>query len=331
MLMEKRIILAALILGTLAPWCLAQNVPEEPEKPRESIFARSHFDESEVLVIELAHASCVSVRNALNELSLPLQAACAADSTVILQAPPEVLERVRKEVIPRIDVPDAMPTSRTTAYIQLGHHPTGDLMGLLRTAAPGRHTRVAIDEVNRLLVVHGTEEDISAIREVIRHVDRPAHSLTVFFYFIRADVGVDFDPEYSDLPKGLLPVARSLRENGFGVPTLLGSVILTVNEGQPFEQDSILQTTAPEGIGDQLRFLVSGIARLNVEEELVQLKVEALVEGKYVNDEAVGGETEFEVSTTVGAKLDTFVVLGAGPATTAKGNAVAVAVRVTRN
>ena len=334
MLSDKRVILVAWIVGALVPWCLAQDVPKEPEKseePQESVFGGPQFEESEILVVELAHTWCSQVRTGLSQLKLPLRASCAGDTRVILQAPAEVLKHVREEVIPKIDVPDTMRASGEVAYIPLGHHPTEALLDLLHTAAPSKRARIAVDETNRLLVVHATDEEITAIRKVIQHVDRPAHSLTAYFFFIRAEVGVDFDPEYADLPEILLPVAKVLRENAFGVPTLLGSVILTVNEGQRFEQETVLQDTDTEWVGDQLRFLVRGMGRLNVEEELVQLQVEALVQGKYRTEEEIGGETKFDVSTTVAAKLGDFVVLGAGPATTAKGNAIAVAVRVVQN
>ena len=321
----RKTLVCAVILGSFAPLVFAQKPTEQPAE------RGARFENTETAVVPLSHGWCGEISKALRELGLPVRSSCGSATMLILHGPAEQVEKVRDQLIPLMDRPDVSRESEANAFIQLAHQPTEDLLALLHTAAPGRTTRIALDELSRMLVVHASEAEIDAIRQLVEQVDKPTESLIVYAYFIRAGIESDADPEDNELPRTLAPVAKTLAESGFGEMTLMAPVMVTVDEGRVFQQESVLKTQGKDGVGDDLRFLVEGIAHLDSENGIVQLEVKAAAQGKYTNSDLSGGGTEFEVSTTVVAKVGAYVILAAAPASTADGDAIAVAVRITRD
>ncbi len=111
----------------------------------------------------------------------------------------------------------------------------------------------------------------------------------------------------------------------------MSPVIISVEEGRAFEQQSLLRTDDGQGVADELRFQVQGRARLNGGSRIVQLEVEANVYGEYQTAPTVEHDTHFELRTTMAVKLGDYVVLAAAPASSASGSAIAVVVSVTAN
>ena len=324
MTIRKTFALAA-ILGGIAPLGFAQEPTDQPAEQR------TRFDNADTAVVPLSHGWCSELSKALRELGLPLRSSCGSATMLILHGPAEHVAEVRDQLIPLMDRPDVSRESEANAFIQLAHQPTEDLLDLLHTAAPGRYTRIALDELSRMLVVHASEPELDAIRRLVEQIDKPTRSMNVQAYFIRAGIEGEAKPENDELPRTLAPVAETLAESGFGEVSLMAPVVVMVDEGRLFRQESVLKTQGNDGVGDDLRFLVEGIAHLDSENGIVQLEVKAAAQGKYTNSDLSGGGTEFEVSTTVVAKVGAYVILAAAPASTADGDAIAVAVRVTHD
>ena len=109
----------------------------------------------------------------------------------------------------------------------------------------------------------------------------------------------------------------------------MAPVIISVEEGRPFEQQSLLRTSDGKGAADELRFHVQGRARLNGDSRIVQLEVQANVYGEYQTAPTVEHDAHFELHTTMAVKLGDYVVLAAAPSSSASGSAIAVVVSVT--
>lgn len=72
-------------------------------------------------------------------------------------------------------------------------------------------------------------------------VSKPPASLTLSFYFIRGRIGAS-EGKQTPLPKNLDAVGRTLIANGFSDLALMSPVIISVDEGRAFEQNSLLHT-----------------------------------------------------------------------------------------
>lgn len=280
-----------------------------------------------MVVISLTHANAHSVVDAIETLQLGVQVAVASDTTLILHGPERNVEYILTSLITELDVPDGMSDERDTEYMLLPRIPDGDFIDLIHAAAPGQRTRIAFDEGTRLLVVHATTSELKAIRRVVDEVSKPPASLTVSFYFIRGRIGAEKGNQ-TPLPKGLADVGATLLEHGFSELSLMSPVIISVTEGQAFEQQSVLRTMDGNGVPEDLHFHVQGRARLNSDSKIVQMQVEANVHGEYQTPDWGQTHTQFETNTTIAVRLGRYVVLAAAPSSSASGSAIAVVVTV---
>lgn len=282
-------------------------------------------------VVALTHLDAHALARTLGKLHLPVRVSPTDNNRILLYGSSARVNDVI-ELIGELDVPEASEEGAADIhFIPLGQYPPGELLALIETVATSYSTRVAMDEVNGMLVVQGGEREIARIRRLVEAVDKPSQSVTIYFYFIRASIGSDFDPEDHDLPKALAPVARTIIENGFGDPSLLATVIVTVDEGRRFEQKARLQGTTDNKVTEVLEFSVSGAARLQPNRDLVQIELSVVVEGGYSEGEETflsAGETVFSMKTAVATKLGGYVVLAAGPGSTATGNAIVLVIQV---
>ncbi len=307
-----------------ASLCLAQDGQTT------SVQAAAARNQVNTTVISLTHANAHAVGEALEALELNVAVGVASDTMLILRGNEQVIRHFQAELIPQLDVPDGMGDELNTAFIPLGRVPGQGFIDLLRAAAPGRRTRIALDKTSRLLVVHATEGELKAIRRVVDAVSKPPASLTLSFYFIRGRIGAD-EGKQAALPKSLDAVGRTLLANGFSDLSLMSPVIISVEEGRAFEQQSLLRTDDGQGAADELYFHVQGRARLDGDGKIVQMEVEANVQGEYQTDYTDEHDAHFELHTTMVAKLGDYVVLAAAPSSSASGSAIAVVVTVTAN
>ena len=308
----KCTIALAVFVTVGVPLCVAQTPPQE------------------TVITKLAHVECETLASSLNNLGYPVMTACVGPSSIIVQGPSDQVKLICDQLIPAWDVAEVAEDSEDVSIIRLTHQPSRMLMELIRAAVSGPKTRIAIDDANRLLVIRAGEAETEAVRQLLKEVDRPSQSFNIHLFVIRASVGNRNGKEAS-LPAGLKSVAHTLTENGFGDLDLLAPVMLTADEGQSFSQESALSSRDPVGYGDSLKISVAGTARLDSDEDLVQLKLRTEVTGEFRTEEDHLGETNFAIDTTLVAKIGSYVVLAAAPASTADGEAIAVAVKVTRN
>jgi hypothetical protein len=129
-----------------------------------------------------------------------------------------------------------------------------------------------------------------------------------------------------------MPIAVTLAANGFWSPTVIAPIIVLTDEGQEFESQSQLWWDGSPGKNEErLRFVVEGHARLQQPGNIAEVTIHASMKGHYLKPGSEGGETMFEAHTTVSAKLGSYVILGASPSSTARGNAVALVMHITRD
>lgn len=294
----------------------------------------SKDDEAYELIkpLRLSHSESNAVVAAIKTLELPVLVAAAGPNMIVLRGSPADVQKAAQMVTTYLDLPGTTGVSeQSTAFISVGIENTADLVDLVHAVVHTPWARVALDEVNRMLVVRASEEDIAAVRRLIEEIDRPRESLTAHFYFIRATIGGKSATGEVNLPPALQPVAKTLTDNGFGNPSLMAPITVVAHGSREFDSDSTLRLDGDLDAENQLNFSVRGVARLEPDGETVQLTVDAGMYGQY-GDEDEGGpyDTNFSVDTTIAMKLDSYVILAASPSSTAGGNAVALVVRVTK-
>jgi hypothetical protein len=313
---------AGLALCVSTSTCLAEQEPSTESAPTDPTVTR---------LVELAHANAHAVKVALKELGLRTAAASTDDNRLLLHGTQDAIDKATA-LIEQLDVPGAGGSKSVTELIQLDHYPHDDLVHLLQAVVPRGRAEFAVDRLNRLLVARAGESDLSTIRRLVETLDRQPQSLTVHLFFIRGTIGGATDAPAEGFPAGLKPVAETLTRNGFGAPSLVAPMIVATDEGESFESQSRFQTTDADGAAaDRLDFFVRGHARLQSATGVVQLRIEAAMQGDYTTGHGAAAVANFEVDTTIAAKLGSFVILAASPSSTAQGDAIALAVRVTQD
>lgn len=330
----KHILWAGLLLSFMLPLSIAQE---------SSTASARKTPERTVHVHHLGHTTGDVVIEALQALDLSVLAAKAGPNMVVLQGSEEDIQKAIG-VIAHMDNPETMlDEGLDTAVFRLAIEPTSDLINLVDTIVESPRSGIALDEVSRMLVVRATDAEIRAVEELIEKIDRPRESLMVYFFFIGATIGGTSTSDGSQLPPALTPIAKTLSDNGFGSLLLLAPITVVAHGSQEFDSDSTLRLgdkpsavstdEQTEGAAEEnyLTFSVEGVARLEPDDETVQLTVEASIYGKFPDEELHGSfDANFNVDTTIALKLDSYVILAASPSSTAHGNAVALVVRVTK-
>ena len=95
---------------------------------------------------------------AIERLDLPVNVAVVSDTKLILHGYAEAITKIQTDLIAKIDTPAITSDKLTNAFIPLDRSPDASLIALVRAAAPGRSTRIAVDETSRLLVVRATQK-----------------------------------------------------------------------------------------------------------------------------------------------------------------------------
>ena len=336
----RHILWAGLLLSFMLPLSVAQESSRASARKTPTGTIHVH---------RLGHTTGDVVIEALRALDLAVLAAKAGPHMVVLQGSEEDIQKAIG-VIAHMDIPETMlGEGLETAVFSMAVAPTSDLLELVDTIVETPGSGIALDEVSRMLVVRATDEEIHAVEELISEIDRPRESLMVHFFFIGATIGGTSTSDRSQLPPALTPIAKTLSDNGFGNLLLLAPITVVAHGSQEFDSDSTLRfgdkpadkpsagstyertEEVAEEKENYLTFSVEGVARLEPDEETVQLTVEASMYGKFPDEESHGSfDANFNVDTTIALKLDSYVILAASPSSTSRGNAVALVVRVTK-
>jgi hypothetical protein len=319
----------ALVVSAAVTVFVPAAIAQEQPASRPELFPA---DWTTISVVDVAHVDAASAAAAIRKLGMPVAVGAISDSKLVLRGTEEGVGSVVK-VLDRMDMPESVGASRfVTEFLPLGNIRTHTLMSALSTVTRGSSTRVAVDEVNRMLVARGSTDVIGEVRKLLTQLDKPAKSLTLQFFFIRASVGAEVAARADALPDALSHVGKTLAANGFGSPSLMAPIIVVAEEGEEFESESRMQAVYEQAaLEESLVFEVSGQARVQSGGEHVHLSVHAAIRGDYVARAkgADEGETHFDASTTIAAKLGSYVILAAAPSSTAQGDTIALVVRVT--
>lgn len=295
------------------------------EKKAEATTAQPVPREEVLQTVRLKHRDAASVANTIREVThLPVSVLPIGGDLIVVAGTASAVQSIVEKYIPSIDVPGAGYSAATSTFLPVLHYPIGELMDLARTVAP--KASIAIDELNRNIVVNGSEQAVTALRELLKQVDLPTKSVTVHFFFIRAGKPTG-DTKDAALPSALQPIAKTLSDNGFSQPALLAPLMVTAQEGEKFESKSVFRSDSAGSGTDVLEFWVQGSVRLQPGEEVAQLRVNARMGGIVEPGRADYGPT-FELNTSLAAKIGNYVILAAAPSSTSLGSAVALVVRI---
>jgi len=304
--------------------CYAQEPPKPPAQPS----TRADSSDRTLKVVTLKHADANSVVSTLKQLDVPLSASATGPQTVVLRGSPAEVQKVMDTLIAAVDVPGVVGGSaRSPEVIPVRHYPIREISKLVRSVA--QKASLAVDETRHTIVVDGTEEERRAIREVLKQIDWPTRSAKVHLYFLRGAIGGAGSEKEMQLPSDLVPVAKTLAQNGFGRLSLIAPIVIGVEEGQRFESKTRLQLGEEAAGHDDLQFNVEGVVRLASGADDAWLTLRGRMGGKYSRIKDTDAETVFELDTSVATKLGNYVILAAAPSSTASGDAVALVVRLT--
>ncbi len=299
------------------------------------VYAQSESDAAALRnttgVINLTHQSAYQVADVLNSLELRIHAAAIGPKRLLLRGMKKDIDAIAHGIIPQIDLPDDDGSTKTE-FIPLGSHDARGLTKLLEAVATESTTRFAIDPANRMLIARANEPELRFIRELMEVVEQPTQALTLQFFFIRGKIGSDQESNQPPLPKMLRPVTNTLRANGLGSLSLLAPIIVAADANEWFDTRATHRPKQESGEGqDDLTFDVRGQARIQ-SGDVVQMTVEAGMKGTYEPTSDAGEkQAGFSLETTLTVKLGSYIILGASPGSTAEGDAIALAVRVTRS
>ncbi len=307
------------LLGFLvnAPAYLDQAAKQEVAAPQTGV------RDEVIMTVRLNHTEAPTLAMTLRELTvLPVNLMPVGNDRLVVSGTAAAVQTVVEKYVPAIDVPGTGESATTAAFLKVQHYPIDELMGLVHTVAP--KGRVGLDELNRTLVVNATEPAVIAVRELLKQIDRPAQSVTLQFYFLRAAKPGDAKTE--TLPPALQPIGQALAENGFAQPVLMAPIIVMAQEGEKFESRSVFSPAATGGGSEMLEFFVDGSVRLQSAGEVAQLALRARM-GGVIRLADAHLEPAFELHTSLAMKVGQYVILGAAPSSTARGDGVALVVR----
>jgi len=327
MMPVNRFVVAA-ALGILPHWMVGYGFAQEPPKPAAQPSNRADAGDPMLKVVTLKHADAHSVDSTLKQLGVPLSSSVTGPQTIVLRGSPADVQKVIDTLIAAVDVPGVTGKSaRSPEVIPVRHYPIKEIGGLVRSVA--QKASLAVDETRRTIVVDGTEDERRAIREVLKQIDSPTRSVKVHLYFLRGAIGGASSEKELQLPADLLPVGKTLVQNGFGRLSLIAPIVIGVEEGQHFESKGRLQLDGDTAAADDLTFNVEGVVRLASGADDAWLTLRGRMLGKYSRNKDAEAETVFELDTSVATKLGNYVILAAAPSSTASGDAVALVVRLT--
>lgn len=282
--------------------------------------------------IQLTHMGAQDMANVIRGLGFGVVVVAAPDGKILLRGQkPEVARAV--EVIGKLDTPGAADAAGVRAeFIPIDNIDTTYLGNVVKSLITGSQSKFAVDYSNRMLIVRASEDELTAIRTLVSQMARPERSVTVDFFFLRAMIGSAGADRDRKLPSALAPIAETLAANGFTDISLIAPIRVTCRMRRDFRSNSRLRTnpTKENKLGDNLDFTVRGKVGPAATEDTVELEVYAGINGRFINaDLKEVGRIDFSVEATITAKLGQYVILSAAPSSTAKGEAVAVVVRVT--
>ncbi|HNQ23690.1 MAG TPA: hypothetical protein PKK06_11405 [Phycisphaerae bacterium] len=326
MLMKTMYYMFVTNLTLWAPVALqSAEAQEEPRPP------------SEVAVVRLNHLQTFEALNLVEEIYAgELDALTAAEATgqLVLRGEPKVVQAVR-DLLQQVDQPPAERSARRTRLLPVGSYPLEEMAKIVLNSFGGEQVRVAPDMLNRQLAISAPPAVLDDIAGLVGELDLPTQTLTAQFFFISGRIDPAAKPEGSKLPEALAPVARTLSASGLADLTQARMILVRSALGEQFRQRGEVQGGAGESFTTS-RFEVQGHLGGRGDSEQVELQLSANAEmfGQLRQGNAVaaqGNLGEFRLETTLAVKCGEYVILGAAPASTDRGDAIALVVRIVRD
>lgn len=319
---------------TAAPQLHAQNAPQAEEKPLD------------VMVIPLQHMNAfdaVGVAKSIyadesrylneDELSNCVIIADEQSNCVIIQSDSDTIRAV-KELLTTLDVPRKQGEKVQTKmeYLQVKSYPLEKLALLAQQVVPAQGLRIAMDTFNGQLVVNGRAEDVDAVRNLVKSVDRPREAVTLTVYFLHGELGSEAPTSDPFVKRQLTSVAEELADHQIGDLSLLAPIVLRSNVGDYFSYEtSPTQREINEGerharTPSQFQCELNGKLTGQASGDGVTLQLEA-----QLLDPTTSFMDRFQLENTVDVKFDEFLVITATPSGASEHRALITVVRVSKD
>jgi Bacterial type II/III secretion system short domain len=323
---KRQWILAAMAIVTIGTPLFAQ----EAEGRRVPIKGTKS---NEIKVVKLSFIAAQPLAAQIDKLDLPVRVTAVGNKQIMIRGQKAAVEHVLTSVVKVLDVPETDEGDVITAILPL---PTGlrrasDVLALIRAGVEsGQRARIAVDDRTRTLVVRARPEEIETIKAVFAHLAKPTRAVLIECFFIRGKLSAGQD-DNSPLPAHLSSVGQALGENGLTNLELLAPMMISAQEGMQFESEAVFGETFPDttGIGGEMGISVEGTVQVGSDGQVAELTIQSRVRGDYRNHATVDGKTEFILETSVAVPIGDYAILAAAPSSTASGDVIALAVRVT--
>lgn len=274
-----------------------------------------------VKVYRLAHADAESIAKLVRVLEIGAMITTDPSSQSVVVNTDRDSHQQIEALLSELDSPPRT-TKTKTVFFPLKHRRAEDVGELVRRMITSPRTRVAVDEVNQVVIISGRTADIEAATRLVERVDRPQRSLQLSFFFIQGRIGAGSTDDQSMLPNDLGKVAGALKRNGFSNLSLLAPLSASVQENAHFSAGGMLAT----GGGARLSFTIEGRTHQGAESESAQVSIDARIR-RSPSATSERWDTIFEVETTLTLKLGSYVVLAAAPSKNCENEVVALVVR----
>jgi hypothetical protein len=307
---------------TAAPQLHAQNAPQAEEKPLD------------VMVIPLQHMNAYDAVEVVSDTYAGEYWNLSADeqtNCVIIRSDSDTIRAV-KELLTTLDVPRKQGEKVQTKmeYFQVKSYPLEKLALLAQQVVPAQGLRIAMDKFNGQLVVNGRAEDVDAVRNLVKSVDRPREAVTLTVYFLHGELGSEAPTSDPFVKRQLTSVAEELADHQIGDLSLLAPIVIRSNVGDYFSYETS-PTQRDVGRGEsrmpsQFQCELSGMLTGQASGDGVTLQLEA-----QLLDPTTSFMDRFQLENTVDVKFDEFLVITATPSGASEHRALITVVRVSKD
>ncbi len=287
-----------------------------------------------VRIVNLSFISAYQLVDSMRELGLPIKAIAVGEHQIMLRGRAELVEHILATIVSVLDVADTDRMKVTTAVLSAPIGPTSskNLLNMFSVSTTrGGQTQIAYDEGSQTLLVRAPQGEIDEIKGVLDQLAKPSRPILLECFFIRATLEGPNGKTDSKLPKILSSVGTALEASGLTSLELLSPMMVHSQEGEHFETGATFGDRHQETVESrgQMDFRVTGSAKLSEDGGTAEIAIEANVQGLYHNQREKDGQTGFQVSTSVATPVGDYAILAAAPSSTASGDVIALAIRVT--
>lgn len=238
------------------------------------------------------------------------------------------------DFVRKLDRPKEAAVERITKLIPVPTYPIDEMVILVEQAIgvglANNYSRVAVDPVNRRLVVTAPIKDVEDAQRIVSELDKGPNVFTVQLSFLSGQTSKTGGTGTS-VPESMKNVAVALEKQGFLEAEMLAPFTIRSESGHEFTAVSNLEMAGAFSHIESLEFKVEGAATGLADQQNVQLTITAEMRGGGPTDKGPNSRSFFQLDTTVSLPLNKQVVLAVSPSSTQSSSAMALVLQVTRD